>query len=128
MRPLGFALSDEYVRRAGLDYWQYLDLAVYDNWDDFLARANPGRMYFLSTKDGHSLYDTAFAPGDTLVFGSESSGLPDSFYERYRDSLVRIPDRLVDELARCPRKRRTSSRSPSPSTSRRCTRGRISVC
>ena len=91
VRPLGFALSDEYVRRAGLDYWQHLSLAVYDNWDDFLARARPGRMHFLSTKGGRSLYETAFEPGDTLVFGSESAGLPEPFYERYRDSLVRIP-------------------------------------
>ena len=91
VRPLGFALSDEYVRRAGLDYWRHLRLAVYDNWDDYLARARPGRMVFLSTKGGRSLYDTAFEPGDALVFGSESSGLPEPFYERYRDSLVRIP-------------------------------------
>ena len=91
VRPLGFALSDEYVRRAGLDYWQHLSLAVYDNWDDFLARARPGRMHFLSTKGGRSLYETAFEPGDTLVFGSESAGLPEPFYERYRESLVRIP-------------------------------------
>ena len=91
VRPLGFALSDEYVRRAGLDYWRHLSLAVYDNWDDFLARARPGRMHFLSTKGGRSLYETAFEPGDTLVFGSESAGLPEPFYERYRESLVRIP-------------------------------------
>ena len=91
VRPLGFALSDEYVRRAGLDYWQHLKLAVYDNWDDYLARARPGRLVFLSTKGGRSLYDTVFQPGDTLVFGNESSGLPEPFYERYRDSLVRIP-------------------------------------
>ncbi len=91
VRPLGFALSDEYVRRAGLDYWQYLPLAVYDDWDDFLKRAEPCRMHFLSTKGGRSLYDTTFVPGDTLVFGSESSGLPEPFYERYRSALVRIP-------------------------------------
>ena len=91
VRPLGFALSDEYVRRAGLDYWQHLRLAVYDNWDDYLARARPGRLVFLSTKGGRSLYDATFEPGDALVFGSESSGLPEPFYERYRDSLVRIP-------------------------------------
>ena len=91
VRPLGFTLSDEYVRRAGLDYWQYLPLAVYDNWEDFLARARPGRMHFLSTKGGRSLYETTFLPGDTLVFGCESAGLPAPFYERYRDSLVRIP-------------------------------------
>ena len=91
VKPLGFALSDEYVRRAGLDYWQHLPLAVYDNWDDFLARARPGRMHFRSTKGGRSLYETDFGPGDTLVFGSESAGLPEPFYGRYRDSLVRIP-------------------------------------
>lgn len=98
VRPLGFALSDEYVRRAGLDYWSHLPLSVYDNWDDFLARASPARMHFLSTKGGRSLYDATFEPGDTLVFGSEGSGLPAPFYERYRDSLLRIP--MPGEFAR----------------------------
>ncbi|MBR1836269.1 MAG: tRNA (cytidine(34)-2'-O)-methyltransferase [Kiritimatiellae bacterium] len=91
VRPIGFALSDYYVRRAGLDYWPHLRLAIHDSWDDFLGRAEPGRMHFLSTKGGRSLYDTAFEPGDTLVFGSESAGLPESFHERYRGALVRIP-------------------------------------
>ena len=91
VKPLGFALSDEYVRRAGLDYWQHLPLSVYDNWDDFLDRARPGRMHFLSTKGGRSIYDTTFEPGDTLLFGNENSGLPGPFYDRYRDALVRIP-------------------------------------
>ena len=58
---------------------------------EMMARARPGRMHFLSTKGGRSLYETAFEPGDTLVFGSESAGLPEPFYERYRESLVRIP-------------------------------------
>lgn len=91
VKPLGFALSDGYVRRAGLDYWSHLRLSLYDNWDDFLQRAAPRRMHMLSTRGGKSLYEAEFLPGDTLVFGRESSGLPEPFYERYADMLVRIP-------------------------------------
>lgn len=91
VRPLGFRLDHESVRRAGLDYWEHLDLAVHDTWEDYLAAENPRRFFFLSTHGERSLYDLAFERGDALVFGNESSGLPKDFYARYRESLFRIP-------------------------------------
>jgi len=91
VRPLGFTLSDAYVRRAGLDYWPHLRLSVHDNWEAYLSAAKPERLLFLSTHGERSLYDERFRPGDTLVFGCESAGLPPPFYERYRESLLRIP-------------------------------------
>lgn len=91
VRPLGFRLDDESIRRAGLDYWRHLDCRIHDSWDDYLSLAAPKRFFMLSTKGGKPLYDVRFEPGDALVFGNESSGLPEDFYGRYRDRLCRIP-------------------------------------
>lgn len=91
VRPLGFRLDDESIKRAGLDYWEHLDCTVHDTWDAYLESKKPRRFFFLSTKGEQSLYDIKFEPGDALVFGNESSGLPKEFYERYRDQLFRIP-------------------------------------
>ena len=91
VRPLGFALDDRYVAWAGLDYWPHLDVTVHDTWEDYLAAAKPRRIHFLSTHGEKSLYDCRFEPGDALVFGNESSGLPPEFYALYHESLFRIP-------------------------------------
>ncbi len=91
IRPLGFRLSEEAIRRAGLDYWPHLRLTVHDSWDAYLETARPARLFFASTRGERSLYDCAFAPGDHLAFGNEGHGLPEPFYERYADRLFRIP-------------------------------------
>lgn len=91
IRPLGFRLDAASIRRCGLDYWEHLDVQVHDSWDDYLAAAQPTRLLFLSTHGTQSLYDLSLSATDTLVFGSESAGLPKPFYETYRDALFRIP-------------------------------------
>ena len=91
VRPLGFHLDDKSIARAGLDYWSHLDWRLHDSWDDYLAAAKPKRLHFLSTHGQKSLYDCRFEPGDALVFGNESSGLPQNFYNRYSEQLFRIP-------------------------------------
>lgn len=91
VRPLGFHLDDRCIARAGLDYWPHLDVAVHDTWDDYVEREKPTRFMMLSTRGEKSLYDCRFEKGDALVFGNESSGLPKDFYERYRESLFKIP-------------------------------------
>ena len=91
VKPLGFALDDRSISRAGLDYWPHLDMTLHDTWDAYLEAARPKRFHFLSTHGEASLYDCRFAPGDALVFGNESSGLPQDFYARYREALFRIP-------------------------------------
>lgn len=91
VKPLGFALDDRSIARAGLDYWPHLDVHLHDSWEEYMAAVKPARLHFLSTHGEHSLYECRFAPGDALVFGNESSGLPKDFYDIYRDSLFRIP-------------------------------------
>ncbi len=91
IRPLGFQLDEKAIARAGLDYWSHLDVQIHDTWEDYLKAVQPERLFFLSTKGTKTLYDCAFAPGDALVFGNESSGLPKDFYTRYQADLFKIP-------------------------------------
>ncbi len=91
IEPLGFSLEQSQLRRAGLDYWPHLGYELHSGWNRFLAREKPARMIFLSTRGQRSVYDFSFRPADFLVFGNEGSGLPDPFYQRYADSLYRLP-------------------------------------
>jgi len=78
VEPLGFSMDDKHMRRAGLDYHEYADVRRHTSWSAFLAEARPDpqRLFAMTTKGTASVYDTAFAAGDWLLFGSESKGLP----------------------------------------------------
>ena len=78
VEPLGFAMSDPLLRRAGLDYHEYVDVQRHASWPAFVANsgADPGRLFAFATDGGRALAAVAFEPGDWLVFGAESSGLP----------------------------------------------------
>jgi tRNA (cytidine/uridine-2'-O-)-methyltransferase len=93
VRPLGFRLDDRTLRRAGLDYWQAVDLHVHDSLEAFLAEASTAHCW-LFTKQGRQRYDRiAYAPGDWLVFGSETDGLPADLVASHTERTVRIPIR-----------------------------------
>jgi tRNA (cytidine/uridine-2'-O-)-methyltransferase len=93
VRPLGFDISEKARRRAGLDYWQYLNWEVVDDWEQLLQRL-PQPRFWLFTKRGTRTYtDIGFQAGDALVFGRETAGLPPELLERYPDCRVRIPMR-----------------------------------
>ena len=90
IRPLGFEISDRYLKRAGLDYWQYLDLHVYDDLDAFF-RENPGRYWFYTTK-AQKRYDAVSFSGKTyLFFGKETRGLPEPLLRAHPDVCLRLP-------------------------------------
>ncbi len=91
IRPLGFNIDDKTVRRAGLDYWKYVDLRVYDSLEDFLSLNGDRRMYLATTKGSISYADAEYRDGDLLFFGRETNGLPRDFIEDHRESAVRIP-------------------------------------
>ncbi|MEA2012707.1 MAG: tRNA (cytidine(34)-2'-O)-methyltransferase [Verrucomicrobiota bacterium] len=91
IKPLGFSLDEKAVKRAGLDYWQYLNLKVHDSWEDFLSGENPSELFFASTKGSKLYFDYKFSGSDYLIFGSEGGGLPENFYSKYSDSLYIIP-------------------------------------
>ena len=91
VRPLGFLVDDRHVRRAGLDYWEHLDWEVVDDWPSLLARL-PGRTYWFLTKTARRHYTEArIRPGDVLVFGSESKGLPEPMRQEHPEQCLRIP-------------------------------------
>mgnify|MGYP001574163424 CR=1 FL=1 len=91
VQPLGFSLSDESVRRCGLDYWEHVDYVLHRCWETFLEAEKPEQLFFASTKGTHDLYEFQFRPGVFIVFGSEHRGFPPEFYDSYKDSLYRIP-------------------------------------
>jgi tRNA (cytidine/uridine-2'-O-)-methyltransferase len=94
VRPLGFRLEERRLRRAGMDYWEQLEWEVADDWQDLLRRLPPAGQFWFFSKTGRQAYTAAgFQPGDKLVFGSESRGLPPSILESYADHLLRIPMR-----------------------------------
>ena len=93
IEPLGFELSERTIRRAGLDYWQYLTVTTYKNWDEFISKNESGEFYFCSTK-GQKCHSEVEYPKDKdiyLVFGKESHGLPEPLLEQNYDRCIRIP-------------------------------------
>lgn len=92
IKPLGFSLEDKYVRRTGLDYWQNVELRVWESFDEFLAAADShARLWFMSTKATATPWQTEFKPGDFLIFGRETKGLPDELLDFAGDRALRIP-------------------------------------
>lgn len=90
---LGFKIASKEIRRSGLDYWPNLDYRRYETWESFLATEKPQeeKMFFLSTKGKTSYWDVSFPEDAFLIFGAESFGLPQDFYERYKHRLFTIP-------------------------------------
>ena len=92
IRPLGFSLDDKHVRRTGLDYWQDVEVKVWDDFDALrAAAAADAGFWYLSTKAGQSVWKVAFRPGDYLVFGCETKGLPEAMVAAAGDRALRIP-------------------------------------
>ena len=96
IEPLGFSMDDKHMRRAGLDYHEYAPVQRHPSWPDFVATQQPQaqRMFALSTKGQHGVHDVKFEPGDWLVFGSETSGLPAHLRTAWpAQQLLRLPMR-----------------------------------
>ena len=91
IEPLGFKLNERAIKRAGLDYWDKVDVMVYCNFEDFLER-NPGaRIYMATTKDRKVYAEVSYEPDCYLMFGKESAGIPEELLVEYQDTCVRIP-------------------------------------
>ena len=94
IRPLGFSLEERELKRAGLDYWEHVDVRVWDDWDTF-ERELPslGEPWFFSTRAARAFWDMGSGASNdvVLIFGRETGGLPESLHERYRDRFVGIP-------------------------------------
>ncbi len=93
VRPLGFRLDDRHLRRAALDYWEHLDYKVVDGLDEVAAALGRDRLWSFSTHADRPYTDARFVPGDGLVFGPESRGLPAWWLDDRPDQALRIPIR-----------------------------------
>ena len=93
IRPLGFDISEKAVRRAGLDYWNLVEVLDYENLQDFFSKNQVREMWCLSTKAPRCYTEAEFHDGAYLFFGKETKGLPEDFLEEHRESCVRIPMR-----------------------------------
>lgn len=95
VKPIGFDISERAVRRAGLDYWKYLDLRVYENYAEFLEK-NEGEFYYCTTKGGRVYSDADLShDGVYLLFGKETKGLDERLLKDNYDRCIRIP--MIDE-------------------------------
>lgn len=91
IRPLGFEISDKYLKRASLDYWQHLDVFFYDDFQHFLNVNNNPKIFMVSTKARNLYSDFSFSPNDFFMFGKESAGIPEDILLKYKDTCIRIP-------------------------------------
>ncbi len=96
VRPLGFEVSDKHLKRAGLDYWHFLDITYYDSIEEVMDKYYSGNnFWFFSTKAKNIHSEVQIKDGDFLVFGKETKGLPESLLEKHYGECVRIP--MMDE-------------------------------
>ncbi len=91
VRPLGFEITDRHLKRAGLDYWDKLELYYHDSFDEVRALYPDAPFFFASTKADHSYHEVEYPDGSFLVFGKETKGLPEELLFRNYESTVRIP-------------------------------------
>lgn len=91
VRPLGFEVSDKYLKRAGLDYWDLVNIFYYDSFDELQAKFPNARFFFFTTKARRRHSDVAFQDGDFLVFGKETKGLPEELLMKNEETCLRIP-------------------------------------
>ncbi len=91
IEPLGFEINDARLKRAGLDYWQYLDLHYYKDIDEFYKKNKGGAFYYFSTKAPRSYTEINYPDNCYLIFGKETKGLPEELLEKNLDYCVRIP-------------------------------------
>ena len=93
IRPLGFEIDDRKLKRAGLDYWHYLDITYYDGLDDFFAKHPDADFYCFSTKAPRKYTEVQYSKNVYLFFGKETKGLPEDFLYTNPDRCVRLPMR-----------------------------------
>lgn len=91
VHPLGFKTDDRHLKRAGLDYWQYVNIIHWDSLDLFFAKCDLNKLHFLSKKVSTPYTQHTFSPGDYLVFGKETKGLPEDILAAFTDRTCTIP-------------------------------------
>ncbi|WP_313528166.1 tRNA (uridine(34)/cytosine(34)/5-carboxymethylaminomethyluridine(34)-2'-O)-methyltransferase TrmL [Anaerotignum sp.] len=91
IKPLGFSVDDKYLKRAGLDYWNLLDIRYYENFQDFVDKNQGIRLWMATTKAKHVYSDVTFEDNDYFMFGRESAGIPEEILMAHESNTIRIP-------------------------------------
>lgn len=91
IEPLGFRLNEKEVKRAGMDYWEHLDVRRYVNFEEFLEKNPNARIYMATTKARRSYTEVSYGPDDYIMFGKESAGIPEEILVEYEETCIRIP-------------------------------------
>ena len=91
VKPLGFRIDDKAVKRAGLDYWQHVDLEIHESLDEFLEKYKDKRKFLATTKGGKIYSEVEFQDDDMILFGRETRGLPKDFIVANQEQAIRIP-------------------------------------
>lgn len=91
IEPLGFRLDEKAIKRAGMDYWQHLDVHRYVNFDEFKEKNPDAKIWMATTKAKHTYTEVEFGPNDFIMFGKESAGIPEEILVDYEDTCIRIP-------------------------------------
>ena len=89
IKPLGFSIDDKAVKRSGLDYWKDLKLEVHESYEDFMAKYGEQRIFLATTHGGKFYNEESYTPGDFIMFGKESSGVPEEVHNAHKG--IRIP-------------------------------------
>lgn len=91
VRPFKFNLSDKYLKKAGIDYWEYVDLVIHDSLDEFLGYLKDKNFYLVETPSENRYVDVNFKDGDYLIFGREKEGIDEKLLEAYKEKIITIP-------------------------------------
>jgi tRNA (cytidine/uridine-2'-O-)-methyltransferase len=91
VHPLGFSTDDKHLKRAGLDYWEHVEIIHWQGMEDFLEKQDERKLYFLTTKTTRPYTEAAFKPGDFLIFGKETKGLPEDLLQNYSERCYTLP-------------------------------------
>ena len=96
IEPLGFRLREKDLRRAGMDYWQKLDVTRYVDYEDFMERHPGAKIWYATTKAKRTYAEVSFAPDDFIMFGKESAGIPEEILVDNEETCIRIP--MLDDI------------------------------
>lgn len=91
IEPLGFRLNEKSIKRAGMDYWEHLDVTRYINFEEFLEKNPDAKIYMATTKGQHVYTEVNYEPDCYIMFGKESAGIPEEILVQYPDNCIRIP-------------------------------------
>lgn len=91
IEPMGFRITQKEVKRAGLDYWDQLDVTVYDSYEDFLEKNPNAKIYMATTKAKHTYTEVSYEPDCYIMFGKESAGIPEEILVDHPETSIRIP-------------------------------------